>query len=50
MKSRKLKTLAVAVVLSLTIGAVPPVTGNRDSDDHDHRGSGSKESVLKSIQ
>ena len=27
MKSKKLKTLAVAVVLSLTIGAVPPVTG-----------------------
>ena len=27
MKSKKLKTLAVAVVLSLTVGAVPPVTG-----------------------
>ena len=27
MKSKKLKTLAVAVVLSLTIGAVPPATG-----------------------
>jgi len=27
MKSKKLKTLAVAIVLSLTIGAVPPVTG-----------------------
>lgn len=27
MKSKKLKTLAVAVVLSLTIGTVPPVTG-----------------------
>lgn len=27
MKSKKLKTLAVAVVLSLTVGAIPPVTG-----------------------
>lgn len=27
MKSKKLKTLAVAVVLSLTVGSVPPVTG-----------------------
>ena len=27
MKSKKLKTLAVAVVLSLTVGAVPPATG-----------------------
>lgn len=27
MTSKKLKTLAVAVVLSLTVGAVPPVTG-----------------------